>query len=97
MRTTKTNRPFLIPGDPAWEVLKRWQAVGVCCKLDAMGTGIAVINCTWPTPGNFDKPPPVPNEALDELGQWHDEILSHLRYWRETRKDFERIMARYNR
>ena len=91
MRKTKTNHPFLIPGDPGYAVLMKWQAAGICCKLDALGTGVTVVNCT------FDKPPPpVPKAALDELGQWHDEILSHLRYWRETRQDFERIRAKHN-
>ena len=84
----KTIRPFLVAGDPAYEVLQRWQAVGVCCLLNATGTGVAVVNTTL-------NPLPVPEDALDELGQWHDEILSHLRYWQQTRKTVERIWAKH--
>ena len=96
MRTAK--RSFLMAGDPAYEVLYKWLAVGICCQLDEAGLGVTVVNCTWPTPGKFDSPSPlVPNEALDELGQWHDEILSHLRYWKETREQWERIMTKHCR
>jgi hypothetical protein len=35
------------------------------------------------------------DEALDELGQYHDEILSHLRYWKETREHIERTREIY--
>jgi len=83
-----------VAGDPAYGVLQRWQAVGVCCLLNATGTGIAVVNTTWPEPGTSN-PPPVPKDALDELGQWHDEIMSHLRYWQQTRKAVERIWAKH--
>ena len=89
-------RTFLIDGDPAWVVLRKWQAVGVCCVLDETGQGFDIINCTWPEPGHFDDPPPlVPDQAIDELGQYYDEILNHLRYWKETWSDFERIWARW--
>jgi len=90
-------RPFLISlkSDQAYEVLTKWQAVGICCELDEAGLGVAVVNHTWPEPGKWDSPPPpVPNEALDELGQHYDEILSHLRYWKDTREHVERIMGK---
>ena len=90
----KATRPFLMAGDPAHDVLLKWQGLGICCQLDEAGAGVAVINCNWPTPGTFDNPPPpVPNDALDELGQWYDEILAHLRYWRATREQWERIIG----
>ena len=89
-----TTRPFLMAGDPACEVLLKWQAVGVCCQLDETGVGVAVVNTVWPKPGTFDSPPPpVPTDALDELGQWYDEILCHLLYWRQTREVVEKIWA----
>ena len=92
----QANRPFLISlkSDAAYEVLKKWEAVGVCCRLNGLGTGVAVVNTTWAEPGTSN-PPPVPKDALDELGQWHDEILSHLRYWKETREHVERIWVKH--
>jgi hypothetical protein len=90
----QAKRPFLIPDDPAHVVLMKWQAVGICCTLNALNTGVAVRNYTWPMPGT-SAPPPIPNEALNELGEWHDEILSHLRHWKETRNLWERIKAKH--
>lgn len=94
MRNAK--RTFLIEGDPAYAMLLKWQAVGIWCKLDALGTRVVVQNCTWPEPGTTDSLS-VSADALAELGQWHDEILSHLRYWKETREQWEHVMARHNR
>jgi len=90
----QANRPFLIDGDPAYDVLMKWQAVGVCCVLDGTGQGFDIINFTWPEPGTTETHP-VPETALDELGQWYDEILSHLRYWKATREQVERIWTRW--
>ena len=87
----QATRPFLIDGDPAHAVLLKWQAVGVCCVLDKTGYGFDIINCTWPTP---EEPmPEVPPEALDELGEYYDEILSHLKYQKQTKDIIERIWA----
>ena len=85
------KRRFLIDGDPAKEVMDRWGKLGVIPVLNAMGNEIIVRNYTWPTPE--EPTPEVPPEALDELGQYYDEILSHLRYWKETREIAERIWA----
>ena len=91
----QATRIFLIDGDPAHAVLMKWQAVGVYCELDETGTGFDIINYTWPEPGTDSAklPAGVPQEALEELGQWYDEILSHLRYWKETKDKIERIWA----
>ena len=91
----QANRPFLIGGDPAYVVLKKWERVGICCTLDATGTDVVVTNYTWPKPGTTETHP-VPEIALDELGQWYDEILSHLRYWKATREQVERIWVRHS-
>lgn len=92
------NRPFLIDGDPAKEVMDRWARQGIICELVDMAVGESVVvrNYTWPTPDEFGNevehhPEVIPPEALDELGQYYDEILSHLRYWKQTRERWERI------
>ena len=85
------SRHFLIDGDPGYVVLMKWQAVGVCCVLDETEQGFDIINFTWPT----TETPPVPEAASDELGQYYDEILAHLKYWKETREHVERIRARW--
>ena len=79
-------------GDEAYSVLLRWQAVGIFCTLDEAGN-VVVTNCTWPALGDSE-PLPVPSEALDELGQWYDEILSHLRYWCETKALCQQILEK---
>ena len=38
-------------------------------------------------------PAGVPQEALEELGEWYDEILSHLKYQKQTKGIIERIWA----
>ena len=89
----QATRTFLIDGGPAHAVLMKWQAVGVYCELDETGTGFDMINYSWPEPGTDQPPAGVPTEALDELGEYYDEILSHLRYWKETKDKIERIWA----
>ena len=84
-----TNR--LYSSDPAYAVLMKWQAVGIIPELNAVGDGIVVRNCTWPEPGTDQPPSEVPTEAIEELGEYYDEILSHLRYWKQTRDLWERI------
>ena len=84
-----SKRPFLIDGDPAKEVMSRWERQGIACELDIEGHEIIVRNLSWP--GEVETLPQVPTEALDELGEHYDAILSHLRHWRETRETIERI------
>jgi len=90
-----SKRPFLIDGDPAKEVMSRWERQGIACELNTEGHEIIVQNLTWP--GEGDALPQVPTEALDELGEHYDAIRSHLRYWRETRDIMERIHQQNNR
>jgi len=89
------NRSFLIDDDPAKIVMDRWARRGVFPELNAVGNGVVIKNYTWSEPGTDSAKPQaiVPTEALDELGEWYDEILSHLRYWKETKDKIERIWA----
>ena len=87
------NRRFLIDNDPAKIVMDRWARRGVFPELNTVGNGVVIKNYTWPEPGTDQPPATVPQEALDELGEWYDEILSHLRYQKETKDKIERIWA----
>ncbi|MCL2624274.1 MAG: hypothetical protein FWD31_11475 [Planctomycetaceae bacterium] len=91
----QTARPYLasLKSDAAYEALTKWESVGVLCQLDETGVGVVVNNVAWHTPETGASP--VPSEALEELGQHHDEILSHLRYWKRMREIIERIWTKH--
>ena len=87
------KRRFLIDDDPAKIVMERWARRGIIPELNVMGNGVVIKNYSWPETGTDQPPATVPTEALEELGEWYDEILSHLRYWKETKEIVERIHA----
>ena len=89
------RRRFLIDGDPAKEVMERWARQGVICELNSRG--IVITNYSWPEPGTDAPPAEVPTEALGELGEHYDAILSHLNYQAQTKRTIERIRAATNK
>jgi hypothetical protein len=83
------KRPFLLEGEPGWEVMRKWEAAGVFCFLDVSGRGVTV--------NRFPTGESVPVEALEELGEYHDEILSHLLWREETRRMAWRIWDKHTK
>jgi len=92
------NVRFLIGDDPAKLVMDWWARRGVFPELDAVGNGVVIKNYSWSEPGTDQPPAGVPTEALEDLGECYDEILSHLRYWKQTKDIIEKIWGgdRYN-
>jgi len=91
----QTARPYLasLKSDAAYETLTKWESAGVLCQLDGAGAGVVVSNVTWHEPATGSLP--IPSEALEELGQYYDEILSHLRYWKKIRGIIEGIWIKH--
>jgi hypothetical protein len=79
------SRPFLTHDDLAYDVLLKWQAVGVSCVLDKDEQDFDII--AW----SGQEPVIVPSDALDELGACHDEILALLQDRQWAREHCERV------